>query len=213
MSGAAFRRNLDVFVQDNLTAEARSAKLARFARAALADVQQRGEGSKQVTRFVDGREGVPEETVRPNGVILYRFGRLAPAIAFALSYLRARSPGTNYTAGFFVGVSATADIDGRPIPAAMFNPATMGGDARTVTIGNSEPYNRRVDVQMDGTRALRFSVPPNLYADCAAQVQRRFPGLVARRVYTLDMPGQYRLKTGPRAGKPVHSPAIVITTA
>ena len=216
MSGAAFRRNVDVWVQDNLTAEARSALLARTARQKLAELQAQGRAPRHFTRYVDGMEGAPEDSVRPNGVILYRFRFLANAAAFALSYLQARSPVRSgaFRAGFYLGVGGDRDGDGgRFLRAADFVPAAVTGDVQAIVIGNVEPYNRQVDVQMAGQRRMRFTVPANMYADAASAVRARFPGVSARAVYSRSFPGQYVLRTGPRAGKPVHSPALVISVA
>lgn len=213
MPSTGFRRNIELFAERALGAEARSALLARVARERLAELQASGAAPRFYTRFVDGVEGAPEAAVRPDGVILYRFRFLANAAAFALSYLQARSPvrGGSFRAGFYLGIGGDAEGDGgRFARAADFVPAAVTGGVRSIVIGNVEPYNRRVDVQMDGTRRIRFSVPADMYAEAARAVMARFPGIQARRNYTRIFPGQYQLRTGPRKGKPVHSPVLLI---
>lgn len=215
MSGTAFRRNIEAWTNDNLGPEARSAFLARVARQRLAAAQAEGVASRTFTRFVDGVEGAVEDAVQPDGVILYRFRALANAAAFALSYLQARSPVRTgaFKAGFYLGIGGDRTGDGgRFVPAESFTPEAVRGDVQSIVIGNVEPYNRLVDVQMAGGQRVRFSVPADMYAEAGKAVEARFPGLIARRTYTRLFPNQYVLKTGPRQGKPVHSPALVITS-
>ena len=85
------------------------------------------------------------------------------------------------------------------------------GIVSEVFIANAEPWNRLVDVQLAGGKPVRFSVPAEMYLDCAKAISRRFGNSVsADREYDIDFPGKYRLLTGPRQGKPVQSPGLVI---
>lgn len=220
MSGSALRRNIELWADRTMGPEARAALLARTAKERLADAQAEGRAARAFTRFVDGREGAPEESVRPSGVILYRFRFLANAAVFALSYLMARSPVSSgqFKRSFYVGVGGDRDGDGgRFLYWHQFQPDLVGRRVQAITIGNHAPYNRRVDLQWDGTpdkptsRRLRFSVPADMYTEAGEAVEARYPSLQAMRVYTRTFPGQYVLKTGPRAGKPVHSPALLLT--
>lgn len=213
MKGAQFNRALRIAIEHDLAPTEVS---RRFAAMAKADVQRRiaiGEVPRQFARFVDGRKDAADEAVQPDSVILYRFNLLAEAAKLALQELWRRSPVASgaYRQSFYLGISRGGE-SGRFIKAANFSPKTMSADATEIVIGNTQPYNRRVDVQRDGSQPLKFSVEPNLIADTAAVVRRRFPTINAKGVYTMLFPGQYRLKTGPRAGRPVHSPAIVIST-
>lgn len=206
MSGAAFRRSVEVFFEGEVAPEALARHLAQVAKATAAELITTGRAPPRYTRYVDGREGAPEETVRPDGVILYRFDYMAEVVAFALAFLRARAPvwTGRYRESFYLG------LDGRFVPAARFDAERMG-TVSEVVIGNTMPYSRKVDVQLVGTKPLRFSVPPGLFSDAAKAVQRRFGNLVsAKRVYTMRFPDQYTLRTGRKAGKPVESPALVI---
>ncbi len=148
------------------------------------------------------------------GVIVDRFSYIAEVVEFALGYLRERAPVRTgaFRDGFFLGISTTRGVDGRFVPAAAFNPRTLGADVREVIIGNVVPYSRLVDVQLVGGRRVRFSAPANLYHDAARLLVRRFGNHVdAFRRYTVRFPGQYVLKTGPKAGKPVETPALIIS--
>lgn len=213
MNGEAFRRSVELFVDRTLSPKARSALLARTAREKLAALQASGTASRVVRRFVDGREDAAEESVSPDGVILYRFIALPQAAAFALAFLQGRSPvrSGSFRAGFYLGIGGDeSGAGGRFVRAAAFNPAAVGGDIRSIVIGNLEPYARLVDVQLAGARRLRFSVPADIYSDAASAVRVRFPGLRADRIYDIDFPGKYRLRQGRRAGKAVQSPALIV---
>jgi hypothetical protein len=85
------------------------------------------------------------------------------------------------------------DLDGKRVDADAFNPRTVGSLSEVI-IGNTQPYNRLVDVQMEGRRKLRFSVEPDIYQDAARAIERQFKrAVIARREYNLDFPGKYRL--------------------
>ena len=205
-SVAQFRRSVDVFVRRSLSPQAQAKMLADTAKKGVADLIATGRASPDYRRYVDGREGVPEESVKPDGVIVYRFNQLGAITTFALSFLVNRSPirSGDYRKSFYIGVN------GKFIPMAQFNPNAVPPDAEIV-IGNTQPYSRKVDVQLVGTRKLSFSVPAGLFDDAAQAVRRRYGALVdAKRVYTMRHPHQYTLKRGRRAGKPVESPAIII---
>jgi len=207
MSASAFARTVDVFAAQNLSPAALSARLAETAREDVARLIASGRASPRYRRFVDGVEGAPETAVKPDGMILYRFDYMAEVAAFVLSFLEARAPKRTgeFSKSFYLG------LDGKFVPARFFNPATMG-DVREIACGNMQPQARIADTQMVGTKRVRFSVPPGMFEDAAQAVRSRFGNIVtAKRVYTLRWPGQYTLRTGKRAGKPVESPAVVIT--
>jgi hypothetical protein len=207
MSGS-YQRSVDVFIREALEPAARSRILAATAKRVVGEIISSGRAGPDYSRFVDGREGATEESVRPEGIIIYRWSYLGEIAAFALAFLRERSPVRSgaYRAGFYLG------IDGRFVTADRFDPARMG-EASEVVIGNVEPYSRKVDVQATGGQRIRFSVPPNLFDDAAKAVRKRFGNIVsARRVYTMQFPGQYALRTGPKKGKRVESPALILST-
>lgn len=206
----AFRQQIQVFIDANLSPAARSNILADAARTGLAGLISSGRAPPTYQTFVDGKRDDDDEShVRGTGggTILYQFSAQAEAAAFALGYLRARAPGRSGTFrnSFYLG------INGRFVPAAQFDPAQVPSGAE-ITIGNTRPQSRKIDVQMDGERVLHFSVPAGLFDDCAAAVRRQFGGLViARRISTLRFPGQYNIARGKNAGSAVDSPAVVLT--
>ena len=207
MSASTFQREVQVFLDRELSDEALSRKFAAYAQDDVAKLIASRRASPRWRRFVDGVEGVPAESVKVGGHIVYEFEYLADVIVFALAFLQERSPHRTgeFAHSFYLG------LDGKFVPAMRFNPMTMG-DVQEVVIGNIQPYSRKIDVQLVGTRRLRFSTPPNLFADCVQAIRSRFGNTVtAKRVYTMNFPGQYVARQGKRAGKRVESPAIVIT--
>ncbi|MFT8245193.1 hypothetical protein [Roseomonas sp. BN140053] len=230
MSGSVFRRQVSVFVDRSLTPAAQSARLAAVAIEGREELIRSGRASPSYSTTVDGREGAPEAQVRPDGRIVYRFNLLGEAAVFAMSFLRSRAPsrsgrfkdsfvyavGEGFTGGpargtWHNGAKVAASYGtARIIRTESFDPQRL--DAAEVLLFNQQPYSRKVDVQMAGSRRLRFEVPPGMFDDAAAAVRRRFPTIDARRIYTVLFPGGWRLKTGQNAGKQVQSPALVIST-
>lgn len=207
MSGSTFKRTTDVFLSRVLSPREQSAALARVAREGVAELIRSGRASPDYDRFVDGRAGADEETVRPDGTIVYRFVVLAEAAAFAMAFLLERSPERSgqYRRGFWFAV------DGRPVSRASFSTQRLDPGASEVIIYNREPYSRKIDVQLVGGQRFRVMVPPGIFDDAAKAVRRRFPTLQARRLHTVNFPGMERAKTGTRAGRRLEYPALLIT--
>lgn len=223
-----FQRQLSLFIDRTLSPAAQSRRLAEAARRERDALIAAGRASPSYRWWVDGREGAPEESVAAagDGRIVYRFSSLGAVITFALETLIERSPPrsstpinqktgktAHYRDGFYVGVN------GRFIPAAVFQPTSVPPGAEIV-IGNTQPYSRKVDVQLVGTRKLSFSVPAGLFDDAAKAIATRYGDFVTvHRVYTMQFPGQYLLRAEQvtnkgrsrrRMGKPVESPALII---
>ncbi|AWK90347.1 hypothetical protein [Azospirillum thermophilum] len=226
----AFQRQLSLFIDRTLSPAAQSRRLAEVARRERDALIAAGRASPSYRWWVDGREGAPEDTVAPagGGQIVYRFSSLGAVTAFALEFLIARSPPrsaapinpktgktAHYRDGFYVGVN------GRFIPASVFEPGAVPPGAEIV-IGNTQPYSRKVDVQLVGHQSLTFSVPPGLFDAAAKAIAARYGDFVTvKRVYTMRFPGQYLLRAEQvtnkgrsrrRLGKPVESPALIITS-
>lgn len=210
------REKFTLYAQQNLSPAARSARLATFARARLDETIKSGRGSPRYTRLVDGLAGRDESQVRGDGAgrIDYLFQHVGPAALRAIEFLRGRSPNgavsnrpdhRKFRDSFYVGVN------GRLILWSNFNPDMVPGDAEIVIV-NTAPDNRKVDVQMIGKQSLRYAVPEGLYDDAARMLRREFPALTAKRVYSMKFSGQYILQRGDKAGTPVQSPALIITT-
>lgn len=200
--------------------------VARQAREILAEHMAGMPTDTQVRTIVDGRVGAREESVRYGGVIRYEFGAIARVVQECLDWLRSEASkvGQKYASAFFVGIlkqeSAVSrgrrvesfSMEGRKIPASRFGAASraLTGNEQFI-IGNERPENRKIDVQLMGFETIRFAIDDMIYDRCALAFKGRFPGFDIRRVYTLQFTGQWILVHGPRAGRPVHSPGLVIT--
>lgn len=210
MSGSAFQRSVDVFLSRDMSDAVLSAALADVAESSVAEMVRSGQASARYTRTVDGREGAPAASVKPSGAIVYRFSYLGEVAAFALGYLVERSPSLSgdFKRSFFLGISTSSGGNGKFVRAANFNPDAVTSDVEEIIIGNTQPYNRLVDVQLAGGQRVRFKVPGEIYDGAAKAVKRRFGNFVdAYRRYDVRFPGQYTL----RGDKPVQSPALVIS--
>jgi hypothetical protein len=209
---------------------------AQVARQVLAEHLAEMPPDTQHRTIVDGRVGADEDSVRYGGVIRYEFGAVGKVVEEALAWLRreAANASRSYSESFFVGVLRrqtqkarpgqggkqtfqTYEAEGRLIPADSFGAASKGlpADAQFI-IGNSKPFNRKVDVQLVGGQRINFNIDDQIYERCAMALRGRFPGFDLSRVYTLTFGAlrgerQWILQTGPRAGRPVHSPGLVIT--
>lgn len=162
--------------------------------------------------FVNGQRDAAEETIRPGGVIFYRGLLLGPAIAFALAEWQRRAPvrSGRYRDTLAVGISR-GGVEGTAIAADRFRADAVMADATEAFLFSPQPYGRRVDVQLDGTRPIRFSVPEGIVSDVAEAVRRRFPGVNALRLYTVRWPGAQRRKRADGAGTMIHYPGVQIS--
>ena len=200
--------------------------LARYARTSLADVIANKQASSIYTTFVNGKEGASEDDVVPPGPILYQFSYWQPIIAFALDFLRKRSPvapGTR-TEGDF-GIGHYRDAHRVMIGSQFVDPAAEIAADETPVIVNPQPYARKIEVGF-----MRMSVERGIYLEAAAAIRRQFGGRNGSIKVTQEwvmLPGGYVLKgrfrqgfrkyarTGlkkdTQAGQPMRYPALVLS--
>src|SRR5690349_14974747 len=69
-----------------------SSRIAEIAKLANAGIMALEPVPTGFVRTVDGVEGAPEEAVRPDGLIVYKYQRIDTVVEFALDTLRALSP-------------------------------------------------------------------------------------------------------------------------
>ncbi|HTM78590.1 MAG TPA: hypothetical protein VL133_13295 [Devosia sp.] len=144
-----------------VSAEATSAELAAFAKSELARVIKTGEGNANYTRFVDGIEGAPEESVEAPGPILYQFSWWEEIIVAALAELEKRSPrSSGRYASSFVVLASQQVVTG-------FDDISGGAE---VIIFNAQPYTRKVEVP----NAMQMSVPPRHFDMATRALVRKF---------------------------------------
>lgn len=141
----AFDREIRLATQD-ISPEALSRELAKFARAELLKVQAAG-ASKVYSLYVNGRPATREDEVTAPGPIDYEFALWEPVLEFALSELQRRSPAASgrFRRSFIVIVAGKVVSPMTDIPAEA-----------EVIITNFQPYIRKVEGGVLGVK--RFSV-------------------------------------------------------
>lgn len=207
---------VEVVVREDLSPAAQSRAVADFARQRLreaqrANAQALGRVPSHET-FVDGREGVPLESVRPDGGrIVFAFDLVDDALLWIARTLVERSPVRkgDYVRGhrlFADGVEVAVQAGGR-VP-----------EAEVYTFTNLVPYARKIEIGK--TRAGRnfvIQVPNRIYERTAKDAQRRF-GNFAKVSFSYRAPvGGSILNYGgaaSRRGGAEHrsrAPAIIVT--
>jgi hypothetical protein len=179
LTQAELNRRL-VMATAGMTHDAIGKELARFARASLAEVIDRGEGSPIYDKFVNGREGAQEESVVPPGPIVYLFNWWRDIVEFGLETLRNRSPvkSGRYKDSWFCMVNEQHTTDFDVIPAQA-----------KVILTNNQPYSRKIEVGF-----MEMSVPPGVVEDARKVVMRRFGNLIKVRASMIHLPNGYVLK-------------------
>ena len=207
-------RQLKLGLKADIGPEAMARELAKFARANVADYLRSEPIPPGYETFVNGRRGMAEEAVKAPGPIIYVFNWWPQILHFAIGYLRGRSPAgppkehkdppRPYRDSFFV---LAGGREHHPRQWSLIPP-----DIDEVIITNDSGYHRKVDVQLMGGKKIRMSVLPGIMEDGAAAIAAKYGDLVeARRIYSTPHSGQWIYRRGPREGKPVNSPAIVLT--
>lgn len=190
----------------SLEPQAINAALAKFAKAELAKAIAAGAPS-QYERYVGGRAGASEETVRVPESILYTFTNWRLVIETALDELRKRVPRrTGRYANSFVVV-----VGGRTV---VTDYSKLRPDAEVV-IFSSAPYTRRMETGNNGPGARHFDL-------ARRALNSRFKGAFEIEMRYVDVPGgiasgvPYILKRTTRrraAGTPLTYPALIINAA
>lgn len=185
-----------------------AARVAAFARTTRDKLIADGKAPPLYETFVNGVKGAAEETIKPDGAILYRFNLIGLAAAFALAYARTRSPRLSgeYRASWFI------IVNGRPYTGDVTD---IPADA-TVMVTNHAPYHRKIDT--GGQRGIGKGI-----VEATRQATRaKWPALLVDRAF-VEIPGGYvlkgghpahkrkkRLRSGRRAGAVMTYPAVVI---
>lgn len=113
------------------------------------------------TRYVDGRQGAAEETVKPDGIIRYVYPRLDEVVQFAMETLFDLSP---VLSGKY-RMSHTIFVEGRAVGDLK---DYRGGE---VAISNFVPYARKIEL---GIMNMRVEGSSKVYFQAAERVRKRF---------------------------------------
>lgn len=161
-------------------------ELARYARKSVAEVIANKQASSSYEKYVSGRRGAEEETVSDPLVIYYEFSYWQEIIAFALDFLKRRSPvlTARYQNAHQVMLGSqfvSADIDIAP--------------DEEVTIVNTRAYSRKIEVGF-----MRMSVDRGVYQDARKAVMGKYGQVVDVRFQMITIPNGYVLKGRFRRG-------------
>ena len=203
-------RELELFMKEDLGPKARSAMLAAFAAEAIAEAAQ--QNAKVLGRvppydvYVDGREGAPLTSVKPEGTIRAEFQLVNEALAWIATQLQLHSP--VLTGRYAKSHELFADGVDTENPNA-------APPAEEYVFLNTQPYARKIE----GYRGLGGVVhrapsspqaPDGVYQAVATLAQRRF-GNVAKITFSYrtaiggDIIGG---KAGDRSN--LRNPAIIV---
>ena len=202
-------RNIRLFRDQALSPVAQSARLAAVAIQVRDQAVRSGDAPPHWTTNVDGRQGAPESSVRPDGFILYKFNVLGLAAKAALQLCKERSP---VRSGRYRD-SWVVVVDGKPWTTDVADVP----DGAEIMIVNPQPYARKID-----TGAMKkMSVPPGIVEAVRQSVQRKFPTVNAARAFVVVPSGllenaPYILRRNGRAkdrtaGKAITYPALILT--
>lgn len=165
--------DINLIIEEELSPEARSAVLASFAQDSIKEAQETNRnilGRVPATRIVvDGSEGAPISSVKPDGVVFAEFELIQDVLEYIASQLQAHSP---VLTGRYEK-SHTLFADGEEVP-----PGTVIPLADEYVFINSQPYARKIE------RGLSSQSPEGVYQVVAVLAQRRFGNNIARITYT-----------------------------
>lgn len=198
-------------------------ELARFARKSVAEVIANKQASSSYEKYVSGRRGAEEETVSDPLVIYYEFSYWQEIVAFALDFLNRRSPtGPGRRSEGDFGIGAYRSSHRVMLGSQFVAPDVDIAPDEEVTIVNTQPYSRKVEVGF-----MRMSVERGIYQDARRAVVGKFGQAVNVRFQMITIPGGYVLKgrfrrgyrqyarTGLKkdtmAGAPMTYPAIIMS--
>jgi len=205
-------RDIRVTFPDLFDAKQRTQALAQFARQALK------EGIEQNRRvlgnepphetYVDGRRGASEDTVKPDGRIIYEFELMEELFTWIDEQLLTHSP---WKTGRYTR-SHVMVVDGR-----IAELTAIAGFRDEVFFANTQPYARKIE------RGLSSQAPDGVYQVVAQMASRRFGnfGRIRFGYRSLNIGGihEWASKTGmttkrgrDRADWLRRQPAIIITS-
>lgn len=201
-----FDRELRVIAND-LAPEAVNKALATFAKENVAELIATKKASANYERFVNGRPGLPEESVQAPGPIVYVFSNWRIAIESAIEELAKRAPHKSgrYAGSFLVIAENRVVTNYQDIPS----------DGEVVII-NKQPYTRKVETGANKTGARHFQLAKGAF-------NRRFSGAFKAETTFLNVgsgidplvPYTLRHSAGRRkgrqAGQPITYPALILS--
>lgn len=185
----------------DLSPEAKSRAFAAFARQGLEAEQakQRAFSGRELPfeQYVDGRQGAPLESVRPNGVIMFEFELVLDVLRWIGDMLVQNSPvltGRYQDSHVMFADGVQVDIDTAP---------GMVPPAQEYVFLNVQPYARLIELGWSD------QTPDGVYQGVASMAQRRF-GNVAKIRFTYRVPLTHT-NMSKAAQRDARQPAIVVS--
>lgn len=159
-------RDVELSLLQEASPEGRSKALAQYARQSLAEAQEINRRSSGYVpnhqTVVDGRKGASEDSVRPDGTIVYEFALFAEMLMWIHEMLVKHSPvlkGHYAKAHVLTADGEAIDITG-DIP-----------DATEFAFVNVQPYARKIE------RGQSKQAPDGVYEAVAAMARARYGNL------------------------------------
>lgn len=149
------------------TAEATQRALVTTAKREHAYIMAATPQPRSFTRRVDGRLGAVEETVKPDGIIVYDYPRVAEIVQAAMDLLFDLSP---VDSGDY-RISHQIFVDGAAVP----NLKDWDGQG-DVTIVNFVPYSRKIEL---GKMTMRVPGTDHVYEQAEYLLNRRYGNVAA----------------------------------
>jgi hypothetical protein len=169
-------RDIELIFAQDLSPQARSTKLAAFARESLAQAEQQNERVlghvPPHETFVDGSPGRPIDAVAPDGAVVFEFELLTDLFAWVHEQLITHSPvlsGHYSQSHRFYADGAEVNID------------EQAPQANEYVFVNVQPYARKIE------RGQSPSAPEGVYEAVATLARQRF-GNVARIRFEYRVP-------------------------
>lgn len=196
----AIDRDIDVILRDDLSPRARSMALAEFAGETIAEASRTNRQilgrEPRKTIYVDGREGAPLQSVRPDGEIIAEFEVFNDTLAWIGDQLELHSPKKSgrYSRAHDLFADGVLVAVGQEIPSA-----------DEYVFINTLPYARKIELGQSS------QAPDGVYQAVATLARRRF-GNVARISFSYRTALRGGIVSG-RAGNRSEGryPAIVVT--
>jgi hypothetical protein len=192
-------RDVDLMMREDLGAKGKSALLAAFALEAITDAQQANRQILGVAPpydvYVDGNEGAPLTSVKPDGVIRAEFHLFGEVLAWIATQLQTHSPvltGRYAKSHELFADGVQTDNPNNPPPADEY------------VFTNIQPYARKIE------RGKSSQAPDGVYQAVATLAQRRF-GNIAKITFSYRTAiggGLVGGKAGDRSD--VRNPAIIV---
>jgi len=199
------RRDFDVMLKQGIGDKAQSAILAKFALEKIEEAKAQNKQALGVVPpykiYVDGRQGAPLESVKPNGTIRVEFQLVTEALAWIFEQLQKHSP---VLTGRYAN-SHELFADGAQVD----NP-NAAPPAEEYVFLNTQPYARKIEGDLSREPSSK-QAPEGVYEAVATLAQQKFGKIGKIRFsYRTPIGGQIAGgRVGDRSTR--RTPAIIVT--